>query len=298
MTSSTPTEVSVADHGTSRVPPLLRLMRPQQWVKNAFVAAPLFFTPSALHAPEITRTALAVLVFCALASAVYIVNDYVDRQADRLHPTKRTRPLAAGTVSPASAFVLFGALVALGMAASAALSGAFLTIAAAYLGLNGLYSFWLKNFSIIDVMIVAICYVLRVFAGADVIGVEASVWIIVCTMLVSLFIALAKRRDDLVRNLAQSHRAALSGYSKPFLDTSIAVVLAGLLVSYLIYTTEHASPLYLTTPFVIMGVLRYLQIALVEERSGSPTTIVLTDRFLILCVIAWAACFGVLIHIA
>lgn len=275
----------------------LKLLRPHQWVKNAFILAPLFFTPAAVTAGNVEKVLLGVLCFSALASAVYILNDAMDRAADRQHPTKCRRPLAAGTVPLPLALVVMAVLAIGGLILAYSLTPGFLILSLIYLGVNLGYSLGLKKISILDVMLVSLGYVLRVFAGADLIGVRASEWIIVCTGLVSLFIALAKRRDDIVKDLGQGHRRALAGYNLPFLDTAIAMMLAGLLVSYLIYTVEVGIPnLYLSTPFVIMGVLRYLQIALVEHRSGSPTTIVLTDKFLIGNVLAWIATFGALIY--
>ena len=285
------------------LPPIVALLRPHQWVKNAFVVAPLFFTPGMLTGANLLQVALGFASFCLLASAVYVLNDLMDREADRLHPEKRHRPLAAGSVSVPTALLLLVLLGGGGLGLAWHLGSGFAEIALLYLGLNIAYSMWLKRISIVDVMLVATGYVLRIYAGAALIGVTASVWIIVCAGLVSLFIALAKRRDDVVRALGSEHRSALKGYTKPFLDAAIGIVLGGLVVSYLIYTTDQSvmqrfgtERLYLTTPFVIMGVLRYLQIALVEERSGSPTTIVLTDRFLILCVLAWIATFAALIY--
>lgn len=283
---------------------LLKLLRPHQWVKNAFVAAPLFFTPSALNAVSLIQVALGIAAFCLLASAVYVLNDYMDRDSDRMHPTKKNRPLASGAVSPPVALVALAVLAAGGIVLSWSLGREMLLIALLYLAVNLAYSLRLKQVSIIDVMLVAFGYVLRVFAGAALIGVHASVWIIVCTGLISLFIALAKRRDDIVKDLGAGHRKALAGYNRAFLDASISMVLAGLLVSYLIYTTEAETMarfgtenLYYTSPFVMMGVLRYLQIALVEERSGSPTTLVLTDTMLIGCILAWVVTFGLLIYV-
>ena len=285
------------------VPPVLALMRPPQWVKNAFVAAPLFFTPSLLDGAMALHVLLGIASFCALASGVYILNDYLDRAGDRMHPDKRHRPLAAGTVAPTTALALMAGLIAGGLALAVALSRQFAGIALIYLFVNALYSLKLKHVSIVDVLLVALGFVLRVYGGAELIHVLPSVWIIVCTGLLALFLALAKRRDDLVKRLDAGHRGALEGYTKPFIDTSITAVLGGLLVSYLIYTTDPAvmarigsQHLYLTTPFVIAGVLRYLQITLVEERSGSPTTLALTDRFLIVTVLGWLATFGALIY--
>ncbi len=286
-----------------RATALIRLLRPRQWVKNAFVAAPLFFTPAAVSPDSVLRVAAGILCFCALSSAVYILNDYVDREADRLHALKRNRPLAAGTVSPMAALVLMGLLTAAGFAGVFSLDLSFGLVGAAYFALNLSYSFGLKRVSILDVMIVALGFVIRVYAGGALIGVTPTVWIIVCTGLLALFLALAKRRDDVAKGLGGEHRASLAGYSTRFLDTAIAIVLGALVVSYMIYTTDlenrhrfGTDQLFITTPFVVAAVLRYLQITIVEERSGSPTDIVLTDRFLILAVIGWLVTFGWLIY--
>jgi 4-hydroxybenzoate polyprenyltransferase len=248
---------------------------------------------------NLIAVAMGVLAFCALSSAVYILNDWMDREADRKHPDKQHRPLAAGTVSPTTAGLTAVLLVAVALALALNLPGRFLAVAAIYLTSNFAYSLKLKQVSLIDVMLVAMGFVLRVEAGAALIRVEPSVWILTCTGLLALFLALAKRRDDIVKRLDGSHRSALAGYNKPFIDASITAVVGGLLVSYLIYTTTATaqSPhLYVTAPFVVAGVLRYLQITLVEERSGSPTTLALTDRFLIVTVIGWIATYGYLLY--
>ncbi len=282
---------------------LLRLSRPRQWVKNAFVAAPLFFTPAAVSPDSVLRVAAGILCFCALSSAVYILNDYVDRDADRLHALKRNRPLAAGTVSPVTALVLMGVLTVAGLLGAFFLDFRFGLFGAAYFSLNLFYSLGLKRVSILDVMMVSFGFVLRVYAGGFLIGVAPTVWIIVCTGLLALFLALAKRRDDIAKGLGNEHRASLAGYSMRFLDTAVAIVLGALVVSYIIYTTDlenrhrfGTDQLFITTPFVVAAVLRYLQITIVEERSGSPTDIVLADRFLILAVIGWLVTFGWLIY--
>ena len=283
--------------------PVWQLLRPQQWVKNAFVAAPLFFTPAAMSPGAAVKVLAGVAGFCAVSSGVYVLNDYLDRAADRRHPTKRNRPLAAGSVDARAALGLMGGLAVGGLAGAGLISAGFTLIVAAYLALNVAYSAGLKRFAIIDVMSVALGFVLRVYAGGALIGVEPTVWIVACTMLLALFIALAKRRDDVVKGLDEEHRESLAGYSRRFLDTSLAVVLAALLVSYLLYTTQPENMarlgtdrLYLTVPFVIAGVLRYLQITLVEERSGAPTTVMLTDRFLLVTVAGWVAAFAWLIY--
>jgi len=282
---------------------LIRLIRPHQWVKNAFVVAPLFFTPERVTAVTAGWVAAGFVAFCAASSAVYILNDALDREADRAHPTKRFRPLAAGTVSLPVAFTTMALLLIAAAAISFSLSPLFTAIVALYLVINVGYSLGLKQLSIIDVMAISLGFVLRVYAGGTLIGVHPTVWIIACTMLLALFLALAKRRDDLVKHLDEHHRHSLSGYTVRFVDTAIAIVLAALLVSYLLYTTApenihrfHTDQLYVTAPFVIAGILRYLQITLVEEHSGSPTHVVLTDRFLLGAIAGWIVVFGWLIY--
>jgi 4-hydroxybenzoate polyprenyltransferase len=278
-------------------------MRPHQWVKNAFVAAPLFFTPDHMSVGAVLTVLAGIIAFSAVASGVYVLNDYMDREADRQHPSKRKRPFAAGAVSPGLGLGLMVGLMIGGLVGAVWLSRDFALIVFAYLVLNTAYSFYLKHLSIIDVMVVALGFVLRVYAGGVLIGIVPTVWIIACTMLLAMFIALAKRRDDLVKGLGDDHRPSLKGYNRHFLDTALAVVLASLLVSYLLYTTDPANMrnlgtdrLFLTVPFVMAGVLRYLQITLVEERSGSPTTVVLQDRFMLVTVLGWIATFAILIY--
>lgn len=283
---------------------MLRLARPRQWVKNAFVVAPLFFSPWAVNTHNVAAAMVAVVVFCLLSSAVYVVNDYFDREADRLHPEKKFRPLASGEVTPGQGIALAVVLLVFAATLSAVLlPRGFALFAGGYFVLNLLYSMRLKQVAIIDVLIVAAGFVLRIDAGAMVIDVMPSVWISLATGLLALFIALAKRRDDLVKTMSNTHRASLAGYNLRFVDACLAVTLGALLVCYLMYTTDAETirrfgtdQLWLTAVFVIAGVMRYLQITLVEERSGSPTDIVVTDRFLIVTVVAWATTFGFLIY--
>ena len=282
---------------------VIRLLRPHQWLKNAFVAAPLFFTPEKLSAAAVGRVCLGLIAFCAVSSAVYIFNDALDREADRAHPLKRLRPLAAGTVSlPAALAVMAGLLVA-GLGLALWLAPGFAAVVTLYLLVNAAYSLGLKHLSVVDVMAIALGFVLRVYAGGILIDVRPTVWIIACTLLLALFLALAKRRDDLVKGVGGEHRQSLDGYTLGFVDTSIGVVLSALLVSYLLYTAApenirryHTDQLYWTAPFVIAGILRYLQITLVEERSGSPTLVALTDRFLLIAMAGWVVVFAWLIY--
>ena len=282
---------------------IFAMLRPRQWVKNAFVMAPLFFTPPAFSLRNVELVVAGVVSFCALASAIYILNDYIDREADRKHPEKQFRPLAAGTISVRLAFALFGILLASGFAIALSTSYEFTWIATAYVALNLAYSFGLRHVAILDVLIIALGFTLRVQAGAVLIDIAPSAWIVITTGLLALFLALAKRRDDLSRNLSNDHRRSLNGYTLPFLDVAATVMLGALLVAYMIYTTDanvmkelNTDKIYYTTPFVVAGILRYLQIALVEKGSGSPTDVVLGDRFLITTIVGWAITFGVLIH--
>lgn len=288
----------------ARLPAALRLLRPHQWVKNAIVASPLLLFPADLTLENLYLIISAVVSFCLLASAVYIINDICDREADRVHPVKRFRPIASGAISLQIALLLAAFALLAGLGLGFWLSPRFAAIGAVYFAANLAYSFGLKNASIIDVMIIALGFVLRIVAGTVAIGVTAGVWVMVCVGLAALFLALAKRRDDVVRALDTAHRRSLNGYNKLFLDTAIAVVLGALLVAYVIYTTNEAAvarfgtpDLYLTLPFVLAGILRYLQITLVEERSGAPTVILLTDRFMIGSLACWAVSFALLVHL-
>lgn len=281
----------------------MTLLRPQQWVKNLFLWPVLLLTPTVLTWSHVALVAQATLVFCCASSMVYIVNDWCDREADRAHPVKRHRPLAAGTVSPGAAAALLGGLaVGLGLTIFD-LSWRFQLVAGGYLALNLLYSFALKRVAILDVLCIAMGFVLRVVGGGVVVAVAPSAWLLIITGLLALFLALAKRRDDLVHALGSEHRRSLEGYNLAFLDVSVPVVLGTLLVAYLTYTTDTAvmarlgtTNVYTTSPFVVAGILRYLQITYVEERSGNPTRIALSDRFMLCAVAGWVATFAVLIY--
>ncbi|MEE8270687.1 MAG: decaprenyl-phosphate phosphoribosyltransferase [Alphaproteobacteria bacterium] len=282
---------------------LVSLVRMHHWIKNVFVMAPLFFSPGVMSGANALKVCAGALCFCAVASCVYVVNDIADRASDRSHPKKRRRPLAAGTVTVFEAWLLTALLATSGLAAAVALSPPFATVLAIYLVLNLGYSFGLKHVSILDIFIVAAGFVLRVDAGARLIAVEPSVWIILCTGFLALFLTIGKRRDDLVKDVGDGHRPSLKGYTKQYLDIAATMVLGALLVSYAIYTTDAgviarlgSDRLYLTVPFVLAGILRYLQIILVEERSGSPTRIVVSDRFMILTIVGWIATVAVLIY--
>jgi len=293
--------------GTARqaaaVPEFIRLLRPRQWIKNAFVSAPLFFTPAAVSPGNFRLILAGTVIFCLASSAIYILNDLFDREADRLHPTKAARPLAAGTVSVGTAVIAFSALTLTSIIASLLLSKSFGLFVISYLVLQSAYSLGLKHIAVLDAMMIAIGFVLRIFAGSALIGAVPSPWIVIATGLVASFLALAKRRDDLSREVAGGHRRSLSGYTVEFLDTATAILLSALLVCYLMYTTSdavigrlNAPHLYMTSLFVLAGVLRYLQLAIVFRRSGSPTDVMLSDPFMITACAGWFLVFGYLVH--
>lgn len=283
--------------------PYLALCRPRHWVKNVFVLAPLFFTPSALALETVLAVAGGFVCFSLAASAVYVLNDLADREADRLHPRKRARPLASGAVGVGSALVLLAGLALSAVLGAMALGSAFTGVVIVYGALNLAYSLGLKRIAVIDVMVVALGYVLRVEGGALLAGVEASPWIVICTGLLTLFIALAKRRDDIVAEIDRTHRPSLDGYTREFIDTSIAVVAGAVLVAYMVYTTDATvmarlgtKRLFVTTPWVLLGLLRYLQITMVERLSGNPTEIVTSDRLMLVAILGWVGTFAWLLY--
>lgn len=271
-------------------------LRPAQWVKNLLVFAALIFSMHLFVAESVVRAALAFVTFCLLASAAYLVNDVHDAEKDRLHPLKRLRPIAAGTVSTQSAVGLAAALAAAGLGFALVLGHGFAEIAVAYAVLQLVYSFLLKDMVILDAMTIATGFVLRAVGGGVAIGVHVSPWLIMCTFLLALFLGFSKRRHEVVllEGDASSHRESLREYSPYFLDQMISVVTASTVVAYAIYTVSpevreklHTDALYLTIPFVLYGIFRYLYLVHQREGGGNPTTELLTDRPLWVNVLLW-----------
>lgn len=280
----------------SRFGQFFGLIRTKQWVKNGFLFLPLFFDLRLDNWPCLLQTLLAFVAFSMFASSIYIINDYRDIPKDRLHPTKRNRPLASGAISKPRALLIMAGLLTLGLFICWFLPLQFLWIVLAYVLLNVFYSFGLKNIPILDVALVSAGFVLRVFAGAAVCSIPVSVWIVTLTYLLALFIALAKRRDDvlLYNQSGQKMRKAVEGYNLEFLNTAISIMAGVIIVAYLMYTISEtvvqrlgAEGLYFSTLFVILGLLRYLQITMVEENSGSPTDLLYRDPFLQITVLGW-----------
>jgi decaprenyl-phosphate phosphoribosyltransferase len=297
------TEENASENSSGFLTGAFQLMRPKQWVKNTFVFAPLFFTPLAVTMDSVAAVLTVFVAFCLVSSGVYCFNDARDCESDRLHPSKRNRPVASGRVSIAAAMIMAVLLVLGGLLLAVWKIPSAAVVLIAYLAINAGYSLGLKKISIVDVMVISVGFVLRLHAGAAVIDVAPTPWIQICGGLLALFIALAKRRDDLSLEIGTEHRASLGGYTKPFLDICIVVTLSALLISYLIFTLDGdamrrlgSDKIYLTVPYVIAGIFRYVQVTVVFERSGSPTDLLFQDGFLLACVSGWLASYVYMIH--
>jgi 4-hydroxybenzoate polyprenyltransferase len=280
-------------------------LRPHQWTKNFLVFAPIALSKHLFEADAFLRSLAAFALFCGLSGTVYLINDVADVARDRLHPKKRLRPVASGALSVGGARVAAVGLGALCLAASALLGGAFLAAATIYVALNLLYSLWLKRVVILDVIAVSLGFVLRAVAGALAITVQFSDWLLVCTFLLALFLALAKRRHELVTLDGTDHREILAEYSPYLLDQMIAVVTASCLMAYAFYTLApetvekyRTDRLAWTIPFVLYGIFRYLYLVHGKEEGGSPTDLLLTDRPLLADVALWAAALVAIVYTA
>lgn len=284
---------------------LFRLMRPAQWSKNAVVFAALIFSKHLFDPGDVILVCSAFAVFCLIASGAYVMNDLRDCERDRQHPLKRLRPLPSGRVPRGIAIGLSAALMITGIASALALGGAFATVAALYLALQVAYTYWLKEVVILDVMSIATGFVLRAGAGGVVIGVPVSPWLMICTFLLMLFVGFSKRRHELtlLEGRATDHRASLREYSPYFLDQMISVVTASTVVAYAIYTVSPevreklgTDSLYLTIPFVLFGIFRYLYLVHQRDEGGNPTQLLLTDRPLLADVLLWVATAALLLY--
>jgi 4-hydroxybenzoate polyprenyltransferase len=272
-------------------------LRPHQWTKNLVVFAAPALSKHLFERGPLEKSVLGFVIFCALSGTVYLLNDVADLERDRLHPRKRLRPIASGALSPRVAVLLSLGLGLGSLGVSALLGLPFVLCAALYLALNILYSFRLKEIVILDVLSVSIGFVLRAVAGGVAIGVLVSDWLLVCTLLLALFLALAKRRHELISltTSATGHRKILAEYSPYLLDQMISVVTASCLTAYAFYTMApdtvqkyRTERLAWTIPFVLYGIFRYLYLVHQKEKGGSPTDILVTDRPLLLNVFLWA----------
>jgi 4-hydroxybenzoate polyprenyltransferase len=284
---------------------LLQTMRPRQWTKNIFIFGALVFDKKLFEAVYFSRALAAFVMFCLLSGAVYIINDLGDVEKDRLHPVKRDRPLASGRLRPSVAVGVGAGILAVLLPLAFVLDVGFGLIALAYLVNNLLYTFWLKNLVIIDVLSIAAGFVLRVGAGVAVIPTERfSPWIYVCMSLLALFLGFGKRRHELVllADDANNHRRVLDDYNLPFLDEVMGVVTASTVMAYAIYTFSAAGlpanhSMMLTVPFVLYAIFRYLYLIHVRGKGGSPEEILLGDRPFLLDVTLWGVLVVTLLYL-
>lgn len=290
---------------------ILKLIRPHQWLKNVFVLMPMFFGGSLLDPEDIRASLLTFLAYSFVASSVYCFNDINDVEADRRHPVKCKRPLASGAVSMGTAWMLMALMFVLAALMTALLGdrGHILKVGGVllfYYILNICYCAKLKQYAIVDVCIVAFGFVLRVLAGGFATDITLSKWLVLMTFLLTLFLSFAKRRDDVLRmnETGEPPRKNTIRYNLTFINQAITITASVTLVCYIMYTVSPevvarlgSDLLYLTSVFVLLGLLRYMQITVVDKKSGDPTKIMLRDRFTQLVVVLWALTFLILIYI-
>ncbi len=290
---------------------ILKLIRPHQWLKNVFVLIPMFFGGSLLDPEDIRASVLTFLAYSFVASSVYCFNDINDVEADRRHPVKCKRPLASGAVSMGTAWMLMALMFVLAALMTALLGdrGHILKVGGVllfYYILNICYCAKLKQYAIVDVCIVALGFVLRVLAGGFATDITLSKWLVLMTFLLTLFLSFAKRRDDVLRmnETGEPPRKNTIRYNLTFINQAITITASVTLVCYIMYTVSPevvarlgSDLLYLTSVFVLLGLLRYMQITVVDKKSGDPTKIMLRDRFTQLVVVLWALTFLILIYI-
>lgn len=290
---------------------LIKLIRPAQWLKNGFVFCPIMFGGKLFETQPLIASAITFAAFCLVASSIYCYNDICDLADDIRHPEKCHRPIASGAVSVAQAYGLMALLFVLSMACCAALLAvgsdavSVGSVILFYWLMNLGYCAKLKQYAVVDVCVVAFGFVLRLFAGGFATDIVLSKWIVLMTFLLTLFMSLAKRRDDVLRmeQTGEAPRKNTIHYNMTFINQSITITAAVTLVCYIMYTVSpeviaafHNDYLYLTSIFVLVGILRYLQIAVVEKKSGNPTKIFLRDHFIQLDVLAWFVAFLVIIY--
>lgn len=285
---------------------IIKLMRPHQYVKNIFIFAPLFFSFHFEDTNQIIITFIIFILFSLLASGVYVFNDLMDIKEDRAHPTKKNRPLASGNISVSKAKFLFLFLTSISLVGSFFISLNLFYVLAAYFILNISYSIKLKHISIVDIFMIATGFVLRLFAGSVATDIALSMWIIIITFLLAIFLALAKRRDDVLLSMTGAKtRKNIDGYNLEFVNATMSIMSGVVVVSYILYTVSseviarvHTEYLFLTSFFVLLGIFRYMQITFVEQKSGSPSKIILTDIFLQITLILWVISFVLIVKMA
>jgi 4-hydroxybenzoate polyprenyltransferase len=284
---------------------LVKLARPAQWLKNGIIFLALIFAGELTNPIAVEQALVAIILFCLLSSAVYILNDLVDRKQDQQHPIKRHRPLASGVLSVQTAVVMLVILSVIGLGGAWLLNRHFFAAAAVFVVVNVLYSLWLKNVVIVDAMMVAASFVIRAYAGAFAINVPASKWMLINTLLLALFLAFGKRRHELVEleGEATAHRKILGQYSPYLLDQLMAVVTPSVLVMYMLYSFSPevseklgTTNLFVTIPFVVYGIFRYLYLIHHKAEGGSPTEVLIGDWPILVTVALWLITSSVVLY--
>ena len=290
---------------------IVLLLRPQQWVKNGFVFLPLFFNGQLFDADALLSTFMAFVAFCFAAAGIYCMNDIVDAEADRRHPKKCSRPIPYGAISTALGWALAAICLAVSFTTILFIGAGWTTVAIVigiYFVMNIAYCLRLKQIAIVDVFIISIGFVLRIFVGGFATGIFISHWIVLMTFLLALFLALAKRRDDVAiyEQTGVLPRKNVAAYNLDFMNQAIGIVAAITMVCYIMYTVSPdvvarfeggGKYLYLTSIFVLAGIIRYLQITIVNLSSGSPTKVLIHNRFLQICLACWIVSFLIIIYI-
>ena len=282
----------------------LKLIRIDQYVKNAFVFAPLFFGGAFLDLHLTVKVLGAFICFSLAASSIYIINDIFDIKEDQAHPLKSKRPLAAGIISKNKAIIIQIVLMSCAIILSWIISEELFAIIGAYIVLNFFYSKWLKHIAILDINIIAVGFVLRILAGAVVSVIVPSIWILLITYLLALFLGIAKRRTDVIlAQNGQEVRKNIEGYNLSFIDTVLGILASVIVVCYIFYCIApenqkhyHSNLLYISIIFVINGIFRYLKLAIVNQSTHSPTQIVLTDRFIQITILLWILLMSYLLY--
>lgn len=292
---------------TERLKALLSILRIPQWIKNFFLFAPLIFSKHLFEAGYFWTEVIAFAVFCLISSAAYIINDIADRDVDRRHPIKRTRPLAAGTMNIPTAVVLALFLLAVSVALAKDLPINFQLVAMLYIVMNVAYSFWLKHVILLDVFIVAAGFMIRVLAGAYAINVATSHWLVLCTLFVSLFLSTSKRRGELVMSQqieGYEGRAVLRQYDLASIDQIMTVAAAGMAISYALYTVAERTVtmfgtenLIFTTVFVLFGIFRYFILIKTKPMEDNPVRLLLGDLLIMVNIFAWFITCVVIIYV-
>ena len=283
---------------------VIKLLRPEQYLKNIFVFAPLFFSFSFFDLEKTYLSVLAFVVFSLAASGIYILNDLFDIEEDRKHPEKRHRPIASGEIGKKTAYILMVLLLLVSLSASYLINFSLFIILVIYVVNNVLYSLKLKHISILDIVMIAIGFLLRILAGGAVTGIHISMWLIIMTFLLALFLGIAKRREDVILGeKGMQTRKNINGYNLEFVNAAMVLMAGVIIVSYILYSVSaeiqqkfETHNLFYTSFFVVVGIMRYMQITFVEDDSGNPTNLLFKDRFLQIIILLWITAFFLIVQ--